>query len=123
MAASMPRRTVMTALAVFGPMTAAPAATVGAKARSASSAAQSGDIGPYNDDVLPACVRSRFVHNINGLRMHVLEAGFDSGDPAGRHRRRARGTATRGTTRWVYASEVPVGLVGLPLERAVSASS
>ena len=67
MAASMPRRAVMTALAVLVPMTAAPAATVGAKARSASSAAQSVDIGPYNDDVLPACVRSRFVHNINGL--------------------------------------------------------
>ena len=26
---------------------------------------------------LPAGIRSRFVDNINGLRMHVLEAGFD----------------------------------------------
>src|ERR1700716_3526761 len=25
----------------------------------------------------PAVVRSRFVDNINGLRMHVLEAGFE----------------------------------------------
>jgi pimeloyl-ACP methyl ester carboxylesterase len=27
---------------------------------------------------LPAGIRSRFVENINGLRMHVLEAGFES---------------------------------------------
>jgi pimeloyl-ACP methyl ester carboxylesterase len=32
-------------------------------------------IGPYQPDVLPAGVRSRFVHNINGISMHVLEAG------------------------------------------------
>ncbi|MGN6117539.1 MAG: alpha/beta fold hydrolase [Nitrobacter sp.] len=29
-------------------------------------------------DVLPAGVRSRFVDGINGLRMHVLEAGFET---------------------------------------------
>ena len=33
------------------------------------------DIGPYEEGVLPAGVRSRFVANVNGLRMHVLEAG------------------------------------------------
>ena len=33
-------------------------------------------IGPYSRDVLPAGIRSRFVDNINGLRMHVLEAGY-----------------------------------------------
>src|SRR5690242_4889805 len=27
---------------------------------------------------LPASIRSRFVENINGLRMHVLEAGFET---------------------------------------------
>src|ERR1700760_3860767 len=27
---------------------------------------------------LPATFRSRFVENINGLRMHVLEAGFET---------------------------------------------
>ena len=36
--------------------------------------AQSNDIGPY-DGVLPAGVRSRFAADVNGLRMHVLEAG------------------------------------------------
>ncbi|MXY24385.1 MAG: alpha/beta hydrolase [Acidobacteria bacterium] len=30
---------------------------------------------PYADDVLPPGVRSRFVSNVNGIRMHVLEAG------------------------------------------------
>ena len=38
---------------------------------------------PYAGDVLPAGVRSRFVGNVNGLRMHVLEAGFETtGRPA-----------------------------------------
>ena len=32
---------------------------------------------------LPASIRSRYVDNINGLRMHVLEAGFETpGRPA-----------------------------------------
>ena len=37
-------------------------------------------IGPYSQDVLPPGIRSRFVDNINGLRMHLLEAGHTSGD-------------------------------------------
>jgi hypothetical protein len=28
--------------------------------------------------VLPPGVRARFVENVNGLRMHVLEAGFET---------------------------------------------
>jgi pimeloyl-ACP methyl ester carboxylesterase len=32
-------------------------------------------------DVLPAGIRSRFVENVNGLRMHILEAGYDSDHP------------------------------------------
>jgi pimeloyl-ACP methyl ester carboxylesterase len=35
-------------------------------------------IGPLPADVLPRGVRSRFVDNVNGLRMHVLEAGFET---------------------------------------------
>lgn len=35
---------------------------------------------PYVEGTLPAGVRSRFVHGINGLTMHVLEAGFEAGD-------------------------------------------
>ena len=30
------------------------------------------------DIPLPAAIRSRYVDNINGLRMHVLEAGFET---------------------------------------------
>src|SRR3954453_21198760 len=32
------------------------------------------------DIPLPAGIRSRFVGGINGLTMHVLEAGFETGD-------------------------------------------
>ena len=35
-------------------------------------------IGPLAASVLPAGVRSRFVDGVNGLRMHVLEAGFET---------------------------------------------
>jgi pimeloyl-ACP methyl ester carboxylesterase len=31
------------------------------------------------DNVLPAGVRSRFVDGVNGLRVHILEAGFEGG--------------------------------------------
>ena len=33
---------------------------------------------PYEEGVLPAGIRSRFVSDINGLTMHVLEAGFET---------------------------------------------
>src|SRR5271167_3319761 len=36
------------------------------------------ELPPLPDDVLPAGIRSRFVRNINGLRLHVLEAGFET---------------------------------------------
>ncbi len=40
-------------------------------------------IGPLSPSVLPAGVRSRFVDDVNGLRMHVLEAGYETpGRPA-----------------------------------------
>ena len=38
------------------------------------------DIAPLDSAVLPAGVRSRFVPDINGLRIHVLEAGFEPAD-------------------------------------------
>ncbi len=34
-------------------------------------------LGTYDPAVLPAGIRSRFVDGVNGLRMHVLEAGFE----------------------------------------------
>jgi pimeloyl-ACP methyl ester carboxylesterase len=36
-------------------------------------------LAPLDQAVLPAGIRSRFVENVNGLRMHLLEAGFESG--------------------------------------------
>ena len=36
------------------------------------------ELPPLQDDVLPSGMRSRFVRDINGLRMHVLEAGFET---------------------------------------------
>jgi pimeloyl-ACP methyl ester carboxylesterase len=35
-------------------------------------------LGPYDPAVLPAGIRSRFVAGVNGLRMHVLEAGHET---------------------------------------------
>src|SRR5215475_2029160 len=36
------------------------------------------DLPPFDAAVLPAGIRSRFLDGINGLRVHVLEAGFES---------------------------------------------
>jgi pimeloyl-ACP methyl ester carboxylesterase len=38
------------------------------------------DLPPYGNGTLPAGIRSRIVNDINGLAMHVLEAGFESKD-------------------------------------------
>ena len=61
----------------------APAAMI-TKARSTgapqeSSTTSATDV-PYSPTVLSPGIRSRFVNNINGLRMHVLEAGFEGKD-------------------------------------------
>lgn len=36
--------------------------------------------GPFASDMLPAGVRSRLISNVNGLTMHILEAGYDEPD-------------------------------------------
>ncbi len=38
------------------------------------------ELPPLDSAVLPLGVRARFVDNVNGLRMHVLEAGFAGSD-------------------------------------------
>ena len=85
MSREMTRRQAMQGLAAMAP--AALATTTMARsrteARTGATAVRSGVIGPYVADVLPDGVRSRFVHNINGLRIHVLEAGFESGNRPG----------------------------------------
>ena len=45
--------------------------------------AQRNRLGPYAAGVLPRGVRSRLVAGVNGLRMHVLEAGSQAGARAG----------------------------------------
>lgn len=63
---------------------AASLATIGTKTRAmAQSTSAATPAIPYDSDILPAGIRSRYVENINGIRMHVLEAGFEStGRPA-----------------------------------------
>ena len=34
------------------------------------------ELSPLAQNLLPAGIRARFVPNINGLAMHLLEAGF-----------------------------------------------
>lgn len=36
------------------------------------------ELPPLDSAVLPSGIRARFVENVNGLRMHVLEAGFET---------------------------------------------
>jgi pimeloyl-ACP methyl ester carboxylesterase len=57
-------------------LTASVTATVLTRSKSAQ-AQTTAPIGPLPSSVLPAGVRSRFVENVNGLRMHVLEAGYE----------------------------------------------
>ena len=45
--------------------------------------AQTSGSSPLPAEVLPKAVRSRFLNGINGLRMHVLEAGFETPDRPG----------------------------------------
>ncbi len=44
----------------------------------ASQPTAGGPIGPLSPEVLPPGIRSRFVDAVNGLRMHVLEAGYQT---------------------------------------------
>ena len=71
------RRLIQGFVAIVAP--AASAASARARNRVAQPPAANalGEAVPYSPAVLPPGIRSRFVNNINGLRMHVLEAGFD----------------------------------------------
>ena len=77
------RRQVLCGLgAVFGSAAVPRAEPAAARAGSAA-AVQAAAVGPYESDRLPAGVRSRFVQDVNGLTMHVLEAGSEErGRPA-----------------------------------------
>ena len=81
---AVPRRRMMQGVgAVLGSAAVMRELPAEALAASSSAVAQAASVGPYDPDWLPAGVRSRFVHGVNGLTMHVLEAGFETvGRPA-----------------------------------------
>jgi pimeloyl-ACP methyl ester carboxylesterase len=49
----------------------------------ASQPGPAGPIGPLSPQLLPPGIRSRCVDGVNGLRMHVLEAGYETPDRPG----------------------------------------
>ena len=63
-------------LQVFGGILAASAMNKTINAQSPDT--QPSEAGRYDSGILPPGIRSRFVENINGLRVHVLEAGFEA---------------------------------------------
>ena len=75
---------VLGSAAVMRELPASAAVLPPAPAQGAATPAEQAEaIGPYDPSWLPDGVRSRFVHNVNGLTMHVLEAGFETeGRPA-----------------------------------------
>lgn len=56
----------------------APLVTAGSRIARAGTQSSAPSLGPLSTSLLPSGVRSRFVDRINGLRVHVLEAGDPS---------------------------------------------
>ena len=56
----------------------APALAAGSNLFAQNQFTLDGVMHPYRQEWLPDGVRSRFVNNVNGLRVHVLEAGFET---------------------------------------------
>jgi pimeloyl-ACP methyl ester carboxylesterase len=48
------------------------------RARASAAQPARGEIGPLDASLLPRGIRPRFVNGVNGLRMHVLEAGYET---------------------------------------------
>ena len=81
MHSNMTRRQLMRRLAVAASVAMAPNWM---NRRSIGVAAEkTNGTGIYTEGLLPSGVRSRFVNGINGLRMHVLEAGYEGGSRPG----------------------------------------
>ncbi len=87
MPASITRRQLIQGLAAMAPAAAVTGIPAGRSLMAADintsggprTAPQVQEIEPLSASVLPDGIRSRFVDNINGLRIHVLEAGFEGG--------------------------------------------
>src|SRR5580693_3067391 len=72
MGVPLSRRRLIQLIAVLAPA----AASVRPGAQTTQSNAGGGE--PLGASVLPPGVRARFVNNVNGIRLHVLEAGFET---------------------------------------------
>jgi pimeloyl-ACP methyl ester carboxylesterase len=72
MGAELTRRRLIQLVAALGP------AALASSARAQSTQSSTAAAEPLSASVLPPGVRARFVNNINGIRMHVLEAGFET---------------------------------------------
>jgi len=68
---SITRRELLESLTLLAPMALARPALARQQAPRAD------DLPPLDRSVLPVGIRARFVESVNGIRMHVLEAGFD----------------------------------------------
>jgi hypothetical protein len=82
MRSNMTRRQLMQGIAAAVPMVVTASTTHGLTTGSDTAAGEDEETDqprPYPEGVLPHGVRSRFVNGINGLRMHVLEAGYEGG--------------------------------------------
>ena len=79
--AGLPLTTIKRAKNVYriSPLTAAAAAIGGSTVTQNATVVgvEAGDLPPYGKSTLPAGVRSRVVKNVNGLAIHVLEAGVE----------------------------------------------
>src|SRR5690242_12292681 len=73
------RRQILQTVAALAPVARS------ARSRAQAQPPQSAPLTPLDAALLPRGVRARFVDNVNGIRRHVLEAGFEpSGSgPAG----------------------------------------
>ena len=71
------RRHIMLVLSTLG-LAPLGAASVVSRSVSAQPTGPGIELDPYPSAWLPDGVRSRFVNNINGLRVHVLEAGYET---------------------------------------------
>ncbi len=75
--------------ALLGMASLPSAITIGAylkntsKAEAQAAVSQGAEMVPYDSKRLPKGIRSRFVEDVNGLRMHVLEAGYRGGNRPG----------------------------------------
>ena len=70
MSSALTRRQILKGMAMLAPVSIARPSALEQSPRSDA-------LPPLDQSVLPNGIRARFVDGVNGIRMHVLEAGFD----------------------------------------------